>query len=346
MAAAIHAEPVLDALARPLGTLRLSVTDRCNLRCSYCMPEDDYTWLPRQALLEFEELARLAGLFARLGAKRVRLTGGEPLLRRDLSRLVELLSCTQAIETLALTTNGVLLLDQAADLKRAGLGAVTVSLDTLRADRFAALTQKDELARVLRGIEAARALGFVLKLDMVVMRGVNDDEIGPMLEFARSNGAELRFIEYMDVAGATRWSQDRVVTRSELLAILRNSFGEVSPTGERTAAPAESFRLADGTRLGIIASMSAPFCRACDRSRLTADGLWLYCLYAESGFDLKAPLRAGASDDDLVAVMRERWGMRADRGAELRASTPSRAPLVPVSALRRDPHLEMHTRGG
>ena len=335
-----------DALGRPLGTLRLSVTDRCNLRCSYCMPEDDYRWLPREALLDFEELTRLARVFARLGAARVRLTGGEPLLRRDLSRLVALLAAAPEIDELALTTNGVLLADQAAALKSAGLGRITVSLDSLQRERFARLTRQDQLARVLAGIDAARAAGLSLKLDTVVVRGVNDDELAALLRFAAAAGAELRFIEYMDVGGATRWSPSLAVSRAEILTTISRELGPVEVLAARGAAPAESFTLASGQRFGVIASMTAPFCRACDRSRITADGLWYHCLYASAGIDLKTPLRAGAGDDHLAELVTRHWGRRADRGAEQRATMAPREALVPVSALRRDPHLEMHTRGG
>src|SRR5262245_35369618 len=213
--------PPLDRFGRPLRSLRISVTDRCNLRCQYCMPEQDYVWLPRESLLSFEEIGTIVDAFSPLGANRVRITGGEPLLRRDLPVLIESLASRPSIEDLALTTNGVLLAPNAAALRAAGLHRITVSLDTLNRERFQALTRMDDLHRVIDGIETAASAGFdSLKLDTVIIRGVNDDELVPLLEYARSVGAELRFIEYMDVGGATRWKPSSVVPRSEILSRL------------------------------------------------------------------------------------------------------------------------------
>jgi cyclic pyranopterin phosphate synthase len=337
----------LDAIGRPLRSLRISVTDRCNLRCRYCMPEETYAWLPRADLLTFEEVARLAGVFASLGVDRVRLTGGEPLLRAQLPALVELLAADARIHDLAMTTNGVLLADQAVALRAAGMHRVTVSLDTLRADRFEELTRRDLHERVMRGIASLGTAGFTgTKLDSVVIRGRNDDELADLVDFARSVGAEVRFIEYMDVGGATHWSIDQVVSRDEILSRLADRFGAIEPVAGESSAPAERYRLADGTVFGIIASTTAPFCRTCDRSRLTADGLWYLCLYAPHGTDLREPLRAGASDAELAEIVRSIWAARRDRGAEVRAALPDRQTLVGIERLRRDPHLEMHTRGG
>jgi cyclic pyranopterin phosphate synthase len=336
-----------DALGRPLRTLRLSVTDRCNLRCAYCMPEEHYAWLPREDLLTVDELARLAGVFVRAGVVKVRITGGEPLLRPDLPALVASLSRRPGLEELALTTNGVLLGDRARELFDAGLRSLTVSLDTLDPARFAAISRRDQHGAVLEGLEAARAIGFpTLKLDCVVVRGTNDDELEAMLGFARDLGAEVRFIEYMDVAGATRWTPAQVVSRAEMLARISRHFGPVTAAPSAPSAPAERFRLDDGTTFGIIASVTAPFCRACDRSRVSADGQWFPCLYAMDGLDLRGPLRAGQGDDQLLDLVRRAWARRADRGAELRAGLADRRPLLPLEALRADPHREMHTRGG
>ena len=311
------------------------------------MPEADYAWLPRESILDFEEIAILVDAFASEGVDRVRITGGEPLLRRDLPRLIELLAARQAIRDLALTTNGVLLAGQAAALRAAGLHRITVSLDTLRRDRFQALARFDELPAVLAGIDAARRAGFdSIKLDTVVIRGRNDDEMEDLLAFARSAGAEIRFIEYMDVGGATHWSMDAVVSRQEILARLSGMHGPIAALPGRDSAPAERFRLSDGTTFGIIASTTEPFCASCDRSRLTADGLWLLCLYARGGLDLRHPLREGATREELAHLIRTVWSMRADRGAEERLGTSTRDVLIPVAALRRDAHLEMHTRGG
>jgi len=339
--------PILDTFRRPLGNLRLSVTDRCNLRCAYCMPEQDYAWLPREDILHFEEITRLVGVFANLGVDRVRLTGGEPLVRRDLPELVAMLAANGRIRDLAMTTNGVLLAEAAADLRRAGLGRVTVSLDTLDPARFRELTRFDALDRVLAGIDAAAAEGFAsLKIDTVVIRGVNDADLAALLERGRSWGAEVRFIEYMDVGGATHWSRDRVVSRAEILETLARRYGPIAPIVETSSAPAERFRLPDGTAFGIIASTTAPFCSSCDRSRLTADGLWYLCLYAPRGLDLRGPLRAGASPEELAALIASGWRVRADRGAEERLALRERSPLVGLTELKKDPHLEMHTRGG
>ncbi|HXH81941.1 MAG TPA: GTP 3',8-cyclase MoaA, partial [Candidatus Tectomicrobia bacterium] len=292
--------PVRDTLGRFLRNLRVSVTDRCNLRCAYCMPEEEYVWLPRDELLHFEEIARLVDVFAGLGVDKVRLTGGEPLLRRDLPRLIRLLAARPALRDLAITTNGVLLAPMAADLKAAGLHRVTVSLDTLRPDRFAALTRRTTHAEVLAGIAAVARAGFTgTKIDTVVMRGVNDDELADLIEFGRGVPAEVRFIEYMDVGGATRWSMDQVVSRDEILARLAARYGPIERVVEDSTAPADRYRLRDGTVFGIIASTTAPFCADCDRSRLTADGMWYRCLYAMQGTDLRGPLRSGADDAAL-----------------------------------------------
>ena len=338
--------PLLDQHSRPLKSLRISVTDRCNLRCTYCMPEASYTWLPRSELLTFEELGALVSVFAALGVDKVRFTGGEPLRRKDLPDLVRIVA-RERLADFALTTNGVLLADLAADLRAAGLRRVTVSLDTLDRARFIAIAGRNARDKVLAGIEAARRAGFSsLKIDTVVLRGRNDDELGELVSFARERGAEIRFIEYMDVGGATRWSPETVVSRAEILAAVARAHGEVEPLLDRGSDPAERFRLRDGTIFGIIASTTAPFCGACDRARLTADGVFYQCLYARSGLDLRAPLRAGAAPDELAAIITRSWRARQDRGAEQRLAQGDRGPMVPVEALLRDPHLEMHTRGG
>ncbi|HLZ46116.1 MAG TPA: GTP 3',8-cyclase MoaA [Gemmatimonadales bacterium] len=338
---------IVDTLERPLRSLRVSVTDRCNLRCRYCMPERDYVWLPKHSILTFEEIARLVGVFAELGVEKIRLTGGEPLLRHDLPTLTRMLRQNRRIRDLALTTNGLLLAKQAEALQQAGLGRITVSLDTLRPERMQALARTDRHADVLAGIVAARRTGLAVKLNTVVIRGVNDDELSDLITFARGQQAEVRFIEYMDVGGATGWSAEQVVSQREMLERLSRQYGTISPLqSSDLAAPAERFRLPDGTVFGVVASTTAPFCRACDRSRLTADGAWLLCLYAERGIDLREPLRNGASDTDLAELIAAMWRGRADRGAEERLGLTQRAPLYQVDRLRADPHREMHTRGG
>ena len=384
---------LLDTLHRPLRNLRLSVTDRCNLRCEYCMPEEEYTWLPREDVLHFEEISALADVFLALGVDRLRLTGGEPLLRRDLPALVRMLAAKPGLADLALTTNGVLLAEHAEALQAAGLRRITVSLDTLRRERFRALTRVDDLERVKEGIAIAsrtwsatpepdniftargapppraedlalerrlsrsaalarkRSAATALKIDTVVIKDVNDDELDALIEYGRTIGAEVRFIEYMDVGGATRWSPARVVSRREMLDALSLRFGTIEPVidhsgADHSAAPAQRFMLPDGTVFGIISSTTAPFCRSCDRSRLTADGMWYLCLYAASGIDLRAPLRRGASVEELKAMIAGGWKGRDDRGAEHRLELGDRRAFVPVKMLRKDPHLEMHTRGG
>jgi cyclic pyranopterin phosphate synthase len=343
MTPAVH---LSDAFGRPLRSLRVSVTDRCNLRCAYCMPEEHYVWLPRADVLRFEEIGRIVAALGPHSLTKVRLTGGEPLQRAELPELVRILA-RLGLADLAMTTNGVQLAEHAAALREAGLRRVTVSLDTLDRERFAAISGRDALDKVRAGIRAARdSFPEGLKLDAVVLRGHNDGELAELIAFARDHGAEMRFIEYMDVGGATRWASAEVVSRADILAAVAARFGEVEPVGGRGADPAERFRLRDGTTFGIIASTTAPFCGACDRARLTADGVWLQCLYARTGVDLRGPLRAGASDAELAALVAAAWGARRDRGAEQRLAEGERGPLIAADALKRQPHLEMHTRGG
>jgi cyclic pyranopterin phosphate synthase len=341
-----------DQLGRPLRSLRISVTDRCNLRCSYCMPEQEYVWLPRADILDFDEIARAARVFGMLGVDKLRLTGGEPLLRRDLPELVATLAGIPTVRDLALTTNGVLLRRDASALWAAGLARLTVSLDTLHADRFAKLTGRPQLPQVLDGLEHAAAVGFgaskpgSLKLNAVVMRGVNDDELVALLDHGKHLGAEVRFIEYMDVGGATQWDRKVVVSCREMLDRIARERGPVRAAGGRGPAPADRFQLADGTVFGVIASTTQPFCRSCDRARLTADGVLYTCLYAREGTDVRALLRGVSDDAEIAARVAEVWRLRTDRGAEERLAVRERAPLARASELREDPHLEMHTRGG
>jgi GTP 3',8-cyclase len=342
-----HRTLIADTFGRPLRSLRLSVTDRCNLRCQYCMPEEEYVWLPREDLLTFEEIRELVNIFSEMGIEKFRLTGGEPLLRKDLPTLVSMLADNPYITDLAMTTNGILLSEQAEALYAAGLHRVTVSLDTLRPERFKRLTRRDSHAKVLNGIQAVQRSGFTgLKLDTVVIRGTNEDELVDLIEYGKRVEAEVRFIEYMDVGGATQWSIDKVVSRAEILERLERHYGEIEPIREISSAPAERFLLPDGTTFGIIASTTTPFCRTCDRSRLTADGMWYLCLYAQRGTDLRTPLRAGASRQELKALITSTWQHRQDRGAEERHELRGRGALMQLEELREDPHLEMHTRGG
>ncbi len=340
-------EPVRDLFARPLRSLRLSVTDRCNLRCGYCMPEESYTWLPRKHLLTLEEHVALVQALVPLGVSRVRVTGGEPLLRRNLPELVAGLAAIPELEDISLTTNAVLLADSAAELKAAGLQRITVSLDTLKQDRFQDLTRRDELQRALHGIDAAHAAGFTgTKINTVVLRGENDDEIAELLAFGHANGIEVRFIEYMDVGGATRWSMDKVVPIEEILHRAAAVFGEPEPLEpERTTAPADRFLLPNGQTFGVIASTTRPFCAGCDRARLTADGSFFSCLYAREGEGLLETIRR---DGPAAAAARvaEIWNQRSDRGAETRRLAEQRGALAGADELKDKPLLEMHTRGG
>ena len=338
---------VSDALGRPLRCLRVSVTDRCNLRCSYCMPADGIPLLARADLLHFGELAALVDAFVAVGVEKVRLTGGEPLIRKEVWRLVEMLAARSAIQDLALTTNGLLLSQQAADLFSAGLNRVTVSLDTLQEDRFHKFTRRDGLKQVLEGLNALQAVGFSgTKLDTVVIRGFNEDEILDMLQFAKNQNCEIRFIEYMDVAGALQWSMEQVVPKSEILRVIEETHGRIEVMDKEDWAPAQRFCLADGTVFGVISSTTEPFCQTCDRARLTSDGSWLSCLYADEGMNLGQALRAGATHQELVAQIRSSWSSRDDRGAEKRLEERERGPLCSAQDLNEKPSRGMSARGG
>ncbi len=340
---------LLDTFERPLRSLRLSVTDRCNLRCQYCMPEEEYAWLPRQTLLTFEEINVLVSLFTESGVDKIRLTGGEPLLRRDLPTLIRMLRQHAPIKEIALTTNGILLDEQAQSLVDAGLHRITVSLDTLRPERFKALTRRDTFDRVLGGIRTVADMGLPgLKIDTVAMKGFNDDELVDLIEYGKTVNAEVRFIEYMDVGGANDWAIEKVFSRAEILLLFHKVYGPVEPLIEHSSAPAQRFRLPDGTVFGIIPSTTTPFCATCDRSRLTADGLWYLCLYAKLGIDLREPLRLEMLDEVRNRI-RSGWQTRTDRGAEDRKAleqSSMRGRFIDIDKLRRDPHLEMHARGG
>jgi cyclic pyranopterin phosphate synthase len=311
------------------------------------MPEQEYAWLPKQNLLTFEEIAGLVDIFTSLGVEKVRLTGGEPLLRKDVVTLVRMLSAKPGVRDLALTTNGMLLAEHAPALSEAGLNRVTVSLDTLRPERFQELTRNNNLRKVLDGIDSANEAGLRdLKIDSVILRGTNEDELVDLIEFGKRVGAEIRFIEYMDVAGATRWSMDEVFTRAEMMEALEEHYGNIAPFQEERWAPAQRFQLPDGTLFGIISSTTEPFCRTCDRSRLTADGMWYLCLYARHGVDLRRPLRDGASPTVICSIIEDNWSKRTDRGAEKRKELADRAAFAEAKELQKDPHREMHTRGG
>lgn len=337
-----------DALGRPLGALRISVTDRCNLRCQYCMPAASYRWLPSASLLSFDEIERVARAFVELGVRKLRLTGGEPLLRAGLPQLVSQLAAIPGIEDLALTTNGTRLAPLAADLRRAGLHRLTVSLDTIEPETMRALTRHGHPEDVIAGLDAAAAAGFEgTKLNTVVMRGVNDHLLADLVRLAHHRNIEPRFIEYMDVGGASEWQSDLVVASAEVIRNLSAAFGDAVPVGRLDPhAPATRWRLGNGMVVGVVSSTTTPFCRHCDRARLTADGTWYACLYAPEGMDLRHLLRSDASQGTLVEQIRGDWLRRRDRGAEERLAAPDRGTLVPLGRLKADPHLEMHVRGG
>ncbi len=311
------------------------------------MPEENFAWMPQPQLLTLEELTDISAAFVEFGVERIRLTGGEPLLRRDLAVLVGFLSALPGVKDIAMTTNGLLLHRHAKELKDAGLKRLTFSLDTLDHQRFARLTKRDRLNEVLNGMCAAQEAGFEgSKINTVVQRGFNEAEIGSLLDFARDHQMEVRFIEYMDVGGATQWSMEQVVSRDEILSIVAATHGAIEEVPRTDSAPADRFRLADGTVFGIIASTTQPFCSSCDRSRVTADGHWFHCLYAHDGFDLRTPLRLHGKDAVREAIAAA-WPQRADRGAEERKAMAERGPLQdPGRSADDNPHLEMRTRGG
>jgi GTP 3',8-cyclase len=336
--------PVRDSRARPLHDLRISVIDRCNFRCPYCMPEDqyahDHVFLAKDQRLRFEEIERIARAFAALGVRKLRLTGGEPLLRRELPELVRQLAQIPGIDDLALTTNGVLLPRVAQALRDSGLKRLTVSLDSLDPATFHKLSGgRGQVEEVLAGIAAAESAGFTqIKLNCVVMRGINDVQTLDLVERYRGSGHIVRFIEYMDVGTLNGWREDLVVPSAELIARIaarwplepreRNYGGEV----------AQRYAFADGAgEIGFISSVSQPFCGDCSRARLSADGKLYTCLFAQSGFDLREPLRAGASDAELQALIAQRWAQRADRYSEMRAE---------IRARGGDGKVEMFAIGG
>jgi cyclic pyranopterin phosphate synthase len=334
-------EPLLDRLGRPLETLRISITDRCNFRCVYCMPKEvfgrDYAFLERRELLTFEELTRAVGIFAGLGVRTVRITGGEPLVRRNVEHLVELLA---AIETpdgdkleLALTTNGSVLAQKAEALAAAGLGRVTVSLDSLDDAAFRAMNDVDfPVQRVLDGIDAAAAAGLPVKVNAVVKRGANDGDIRSLAEHFRGSGHVLRFIEFMDVGSTNGWRLEDVVSAEEIVRQISERWPLEPVTAERPDATARRWRYLDGAgEIGVVASVTQPFCGGCSRARLSAEGRLYTCLFAARGHDLRAPLRLGASDEELAEQLRALWTRRTDRYSELRTAETASLPKVEMS---------------
>ncbi len=339
---------LLDALGRPLRDLRISVTDRCNFRCSYCMPKQvfdkHYEFLPHKDLLSFEEITRLARVFVDLGVRKLRLTGGEPLLRRGLENLIAMLAELRAPDgtplDLTLTTNGSLLTRKAAQLKAAGLQRLTVSLDGLDDAVFQRMNDVGfPVAEVLAGITAAQAVGLgPVKVNMVVKRGVNEGQILPMARHFKGTGVRLRFIEYMDVGATNGWRMDEVLSSGELLALLRSEFDLRALPADDPGETAERHAHADGGgEIGLISSVTRAFCRGCNRARLSTEGQLYTCLFAHRGDDLRGLLRSGAPDEDLAAAIRAIWQGRSDRYSELRGQ--GRAPVA-------ERKIEMHYIGG
>ena len=318
---------LIDTFGRVHDDLRLSITDRCNLRCAYCMPVEP-VWFTRAELLTYEELVRVVRVAASEGVRKVRVTGGEPLLRRDVATLIGAIAAIPGIDDLSLTTNGVLLGGMAAELAAAGLRRVNVSLDTLQPSRFAALTGRDRLPDVLAGLAAARDAGLApIKINAVLLRGTNDDEALDLARFGRDNGYEMRFIEFMPLENDHSWDPARVVSGASLRAEIGRAWPIERDPSEDPHAPASRFRYADGAgAVGFIDSVSAPFCGSCSRLRVTSDGAFRVCLYDDRETDLKGPLRSGAGDARLAELMREGVSRKGRGGAldilETRAAIP------------------------
>jgi cyclic pyranopterin phosphate synthase len=334
---------VKDRLSRPLRDLRISVIDRCNFRCPYCMPEDqyprDHEFLSKPQRLRFEEIRRLASVFAGLGVRKLRLTGGEPLLRRELPVLVRELADIAGVEDIALTTNGSLLAAQAEALRAAGLARITLSLDSLDPATFRAMSGgRGEVADVLTAIMAAERAGFgALKINVVVMRGINDMHVPGLLDHFRGSGHVVRFIEFMDVGTCNDWRRDLVVPSAELRARIAERWPVVELEPNYGGEVARRWAFADGGgEIGFISSVTEPFCGDCTRARLSADGKLYTCLFANAGHDLRGPLRAGASDADLAGLIGTVWNARDDRYSEMRSA---------VSPVSRE-HVEMYSIGG
>jgi cyclic pyranopterin phosphate synthase len=304
---------LIDTHSRLHDSLRISVTDRCNIRCCYCMPEHPVEFVPRREILSFEEIERFVRIAARLGVNKLRVTGGEPLVRKDLAGLVARLRAVEGIRDLALTTNGALLAEQAEALFRAGLGRVNVHLDTLDRERFIRITRRDELGRILEGIEVCRRLGFQpIKINAVAVKNLVEPDIVPLARFGRERGIEIRYIEFMPLDAQGLWDPARVLPAGEIVAMLEREICPLVAVPNRDPrAPASEYRFADGVgTIGFIASVSRPFCRNCNRIRLTADGKLRYCLFALEEFDVKGLLRGGATDREIEALIRSAVGKK------------------------------------
>jgi cyclic pyranopterin phosphate synthase len=335
---------LVDSFQRPLKDLRISVTDRCNYRCTYCMPLDEYEWINKREILSFEEITRLATVFVGCGVEEIRLTGGEPLVRNKLDQLVAKLSRISGLEDLSLTTNGSLLAEQIEGLSRAGLKRINVSVDTLDPDKFKRMTKRGDLPKVLEGIFAAKRHGLSpIKLNAVIERGVNEDDILPLVQFCREHGFAMRFIEYMDVGNSNGWSSDKLVSKKEILAVIGSRYPLREVGRHQGSAPSVDYQFADGPGdIGVIASVTEPFCSTCTRGRLTADGKFVTCLFSQMGHDLKSLLRGGATDGELAAFIGAIWAPRADRYSEERLQAMRQAAYDP----KKNKKMEMIALGG
>ncbi len=324
-------EAIIDKLGRPIRDLRISVTDRCNFRCSYCMPKeifgDDYVFLPKKELLSFEEIERFSRLFASLGVKKLRLTGGEPLMRRDLPELIAKLMKIEGIEDIGLTTNGVLLKQYAQPLYDAGLRRLNMSLDALDPEIFGKLNGRGiKPGLILSNIDYAQKVGFEIKVNMVVQKGVNESEILPMAAYFKERGITLRFIEFMDVGNDNGWSFEKVVTKKEIYEMLRVKYDMEPADQNYYGEVAKRYRYTDnGAQVGFITSVSESFCSTCTRARLSSDGKLYTCLFASDGFDLRELIRSGLSDAELLDAISGVWGRRGDRYSDERTEQTAKS---------------------
>ena len=334
-----------DRYNRPVRDLRISVTDRCNFRCTYCMPFDEYVWIDKREILTFEEITRLATLFAGLGANKIRLTGGEPLLRKDLHKLIARLAPISGIEDICLTTNAALLEEQAPALAAGGLRRINVSLDTLDAVKFKQMTKRGDLDRVLAGLFAAKRAGLrPIKINAVIERGMNDDDIIPLVEFSREHGFAMRFIEYMDVGNSNNWISAKMVSKQEIIDRIGARFPLREVGRDHGSAPSVDYEFVDGGGdIGVIASVTEPFCASCTRARLTADGKLVTCLFSDHGYDLKGLMRSGATDAELIEVISRVWRERTDRYSDERLQAMNSPEGYQPKEHRK---IEMITLGG
>ena len=341
----LEAATLRDAFNRPIKDLRISVTDRCNYRCTYCMPLEEYVWIDRSEILSFEEITRLSRLFAGLGVEKIRITGGEPLVRKDLHRLIGMLSGIERVRDLCLTTNASLLSEQIGDLAAAGLKRINVSIDTLVAEKFKQITKRGNLDKVIEGLFAAKALGLhPIKINAVIERGLNDHDIIPLVEFAREHGFSMRFIEYMDVGNANNWISEKIVSKKEILATINARYPLREVGRDNGTAPAVNYEFADGAGdVGVIASVTEPFCSSCTRARLTADGKLVTCLFSDQGHDLKLLMRNGATDQQIIEVISSFWTQRTDRYSDQRLAAMNSPEGYQPKAHHK---IEMITLGG